>query len=294
MLGGPPQDLGYEGGAYTALTIGSHNRIGEFVSINVGTAKGGGVTRVGDHNFIMAYTHIGHDCQLADHIIIVNGAQFAGHVTIEHHALVSGLDAASRSSRGSARTRSWPRARSRTRTSCRSRSPKGTGRRRAPSTASGLKRAGFDAAERRNIDNALRLVLDRALTIEEVTARIADGVRAEPADRALARFHPQLRARDRARVSKLRTAVVGVGYLGRFHAQKHRALDDVELVAVCDRDAERGRERRGRGCERAPFRIIASCSARSTPSRSPRRRQSISRWRGSSSSTACTCSSRSR
>ena len=91
VLGGPPQDLGYDGGAYTALTIGSHNRIGEFVSINVGTAKGGGVTRVGDHNFIMAYTHIGHDCQLADHIIIVNGAQFAGHVTIEHHALVSGL-----------------------------------------------------------------------------------------------------------------------------------------------------------------------------------------------------------
>ena len=91
VLGGPPQDLGYEGGAYTALTIGSHNRIGEFVSINVGTAKGGGVTRVGDHNFIMAYTHIGHDCQIADHVIIVNGAQFAGHVTVEHHANVSGL-----------------------------------------------------------------------------------------------------------------------------------------------------------------------------------------------------------
>ena len=87
VLGGPPQDLGYQGGAYTALEIGSHNRIGEFVSINVGTAKGGGTTRIGDHNFIMAYTHIGHDCQLADHIVIVNGAQFAGHVTIEHHAL---------------------------------------------------------------------------------------------------------------------------------------------------------------------------------------------------------------
>src|SRR5688572_11690506 len=91
VLGGPPQDLGYEGGAYTALEIGHDNRIGEFVSINLGTQKGGGVTRVGDHNFIMAYTHIGHDCQLAEHIVIVNGAQFAGHVIIEHHALVSGL-----------------------------------------------------------------------------------------------------------------------------------------------------------------------------------------------------------
>jgi UDP-N-acetylglucosamine acyltransferase len=50
VLGGPPQDLGYEGGAYTALEIGSHNRIGEYVTINLGTAKGGGVTRVGNHN----------------------------------------------------------------------------------------------------------------------------------------------------------------------------------------------------------------------------------------------------
>ena len=172
MLGGPPQDLGYEGGAYTALTIGSHNRIGEFVSINVGTAKGGGVTRVGNHNFIMAYTHIGHDCQLADHIIIVNGAQFAGHVTIEHHVLVSGLTGVTQFTRLGAYSfmaagafankdivpftiaeGHWatPRAINRV----------------------GLKRAGFDAAERRNIDNAMRLVLDRALTIEEVTARIA-------------------------------------------------------------------------------------------------------------------------
>src|SRR5690606_29082386 len=81
VLGGPPQDLGYEGGDYTALEIGSHNRLGEFVSIHVGTRKGGGVTRVGDHNFIMAYTHIGPDCQLADHIVLTHRAQFAGHAT---------------------------------------------------------------------------------------------------------------------------------------------------------------------------------------------------------------------
>ena len=73
VLGGPPQDLGYAAGAYTALEIGSPNRIGEFVSFNVGTAKGGGVTRVGDHNFIMAYSHVGHDCQLASHIVIARG-----------------------------------------------------------------------------------------------------------------------------------------------------------------------------------------------------------------------------
>jgi UDP-N-acetylglucosamine acyltransferase len=171
VLGGPPQDLGYEGGAYTALTIGSHNRIGEYVTINLGTAKGGGTTRVGDHNFIMAYTHIGHDCQLAEHIIIVNGAQFAGHVTVEHHANVSGLTGFTQFTRigayayiaaGAFANKDivpysiaeghWatPRAVNRV----------------------GLKRAGFDAAERRNIDTALRLVLDRSLTIEEVAARI--------------------------------------------------------------------------------------------------------------------------
>jgi UDP-N-acetylglucosamine acyltransferase len=164
--------LGYEGGAYTALEIGSHNRIGEYVTINLGTAKGGGVTRVGNHNFIMAYTHIGHDCQIADHVIIVNGAQFAGHVTVEHHANVSGLTGFTQFTRVGAYSYiaagafankdivpftiaegHWatPRAINRV----------------------GLKRAGFDAAERRNIDNAIRLVLDRTLTIDEATARIA-------------------------------------------------------------------------------------------------------------------------
>ena len=172
MLGGPPQDLSYEGGAYTALTIGSHNRIGEFVSMNVGTAKGGGVTRVGDHNFIMAYSHVGHDCQLADHIIIVNGGQFAGHVTIEHHSVVSGVCAVTQFTRLGAYSflaagafankdivpyamaeGHWatPRAINRV----------------------GLRRAGIDDQERRNIDTALRLVLDRSMTVEEVTTRIA-------------------------------------------------------------------------------------------------------------------------
>lgn len=171
VLGGPPQDLGYQSGAYTALAIGSHNRIGEYVSIHVGTAKGGGITSVGDSNFIMAYTHIGHDCQVADHVVIVNGAQFAGHVTIEHHANVSGLTGFTQFTRVGAYAYiaagafankdivpftiaegHWatPRAINRV----------------------GLKRAGFDEAERRNIDTALRFVLDRALKIEEAVKRI--------------------------------------------------------------------------------------------------------------------------
>jgi UDP-N-acetylglucosamine acyltransferase len=172
VIGGPPQDLGYQGGDYTALTIGSHNRIGEYVTINVGTAKGGGVTRVGDHNFIMAYAHIGHDCQLADHIIVVNGAQFAGHVTIEHHALVSGLTGVTQFTRLGAYSFMAAGAFANkdivpfTVAEGHWATPKAINR-------VGLKRAGFDAAERRNIDTAIRLVLDRALTIEEVMERIA-------------------------------------------------------------------------------------------------------------------------
>jgi UDP-N-acetylglucosamine acyltransferase len=171
VLGGPPQDLGYENGAYTALEIGDDNRIGEFVSVNLGTAKGGGVTRVGDHNFIMAYTHVGHDCQLAEHIVIVNGAQLAGHVTIEHHALVSGLTGVTQFTRLGAYSFLAAGA-----FANKDIAPYtiAEGHWAAPRAVNrvGLKRAGFDAAERRNIERAIRAVLDRALTIEAVLERI--------------------------------------------------------------------------------------------------------------------------
>ena len=179
VLGGPPQDLGYRAGAYTALEIGSHNRIGEFVSINLGTQKGGGVTRVGDHNFIMAYAHIGHDCQLAEHIVITNGAQFAGHVTIEHHAIVSGLTGVTQFARlgaysflvaGAFANKDIPPF---TIAEGHWATPRAINR-------VGLKRAGFDAAERRNIDTAVRVLLDRAFTIEEVAAKIADDCSPSP------------------------------------------------------------------------------------------------------------------
>jgi len=171
VLGGPPQDLGYEDGAYTALEIGDHNRIGEFVSINLGTQKGGGVTRLGDHNFVMAYTHIGHDCQIAEHVVIVNGAQFAGHVTIEHHALVSGLTGFTQFTRigafafiaaGAFANKDIPPF------------TIADGHWAVPRVLNrvGLKRAGFDAVERKNIERAVRLLLDRALTIDEVLERI--------------------------------------------------------------------------------------------------------------------------
>jgi UDP-N-acetylglucosamine acyltransferase len=92
-LGGPPQDLSYRGEA-TELVIGDRNTIREFVTINRGTVKGGGITRVGNDNLLMACCHVAHDCELRDRIILANGVLLAGHVLVEEHANVSGGAAA--------------------------------------------------------------------------------------------------------------------------------------------------------------------------------------------------------
>lgn len=89
-IGMAPQDITYRGEP-TRLEIGEHNEIREYVTINRGTVKGGGVTRVGSHLLIMAYTHIGHDCVIGDHAMLVNGATLAGHVTVEEWAVVGAL-----------------------------------------------------------------------------------------------------------------------------------------------------------------------------------------------------------
>jgi UDP-N-acetylglucosamine acyltransferase len=89
-IGLPPQDISYAGEP-TRLEIGDHNEIREFVTINRGTAKGGGVTRVGSNVLVMAYTHIAHDCQIGDHVILANAATLGGHVVVEDWAQVGAL-----------------------------------------------------------------------------------------------------------------------------------------------------------------------------------------------------------
>lgn len=89
-IGLAPQDITYAGES-TQLEIGDHNVIREFVTINRGTVKGGGKTRVGNHNLIMAYTHIAHDCQIGSHVIMANAATLGGHVIVEDHAVVGAL-----------------------------------------------------------------------------------------------------------------------------------------------------------------------------------------------------------
>lgn len=90
-IGDDPQDKKYRGEAESCLEIGSNNVIREFCSINRGTAQGGGVTRVGNGNWIMAYVHIAHDCRVGNNTIFANNATLAGHVHIDDHAILGGF-----------------------------------------------------------------------------------------------------------------------------------------------------------------------------------------------------------
>jgi UDP-N-acetylglucosamine acyltransferase len=89
-IGDVPQDKKY-GGEPTLLEIGDRNTIREFCTINCGTVQGGGVTRVGSDNWIMAYVHIAHDCAIGDRTIMANNAQLAGHVPVGDDAILGGF-----------------------------------------------------------------------------------------------------------------------------------------------------------------------------------------------------------
>jgi len=89
-IGGDPQDKKFEG-ERSELVIGDRNRIREFVTINRGTGQGGGATRIGNDNWIMAYVHIAHDCQVGNHTVFSNNATLAGHVVIGDHVILSGF-----------------------------------------------------------------------------------------------------------------------------------------------------------------------------------------------------------
>jgi len=88
-IGEQPQDKKYAG-EDTELIIGDDNTIRELCTFSRGSMQGGGVTRIGNRNWIMACVHIAHDCSLGDDIIMANNASLAGHVTVGNHAILSG------------------------------------------------------------------------------------------------------------------------------------------------------------------------------------------------------------
>lgn len=171
VLGGPPQDLSYRG-AQTRLVIGDHNRIGESATVNLGSIKGSGVTRIANHTFLMAQSHVGHDCEVGDGAILTNLVQLAGHVIVEENAIVAGLAAATQfvrlgtlsfvSAGAIANKDILPYAIAEGRWAV----PKATNK-------VGLKRAGFSPEQIKEIDAALRLIMDRSITVAEAQKRLA-------------------------------------------------------------------------------------------------------------------------
>ncbi len=89
-VGAAPQALKYQG-EKTYLKVGRGTVIREFATLNRGTAFGGGITEVGENNFLMAYIHIAHDCKTGKGVIMANNATLAGHITCEDHATIGGL-----------------------------------------------------------------------------------------------------------------------------------------------------------------------------------------------------------
>ena len=90
VIGGPPQDVSYKNEP-TRLIIGDNNIIRENCTLSTGTVRGRSLTEVGNENLIMAYSHVAHDCKLGDKILMANGAQLAGHVSIDNNATLGGF-----------------------------------------------------------------------------------------------------------------------------------------------------------------------------------------------------------
>ena len=87
VIGGDPQDYTYAG-EHVELAVGDKNIFREYVTISRGTKKGGGTTRIGNNNFFLAYSHVGHDCQIGSGTLFVNGATLAGHVTVQDYVTI--------------------------------------------------------------------------------------------------------------------------------------------------------------------------------------------------------------
>lgn len=171
MVGGPPQDLKFKG-EETRLEIGDDNAIREFVTINVGTATGTGVTRIGSGNLLMAYVHVAHDCNLGNNIAIANTSNFAGHVTVEDNVRIGGICAFNQfTTVGKYAFIAGDSAVNKDIMPFTIAQGKYAVSRAANEV--GLQRAGFAKEEIENIYRAIRTVLKGGRTIEEALADIA-------------------------------------------------------------------------------------------------------------------------
>ncbi len=180
-------------GEDSRLEIGEDNTIREFVTINRGTRDGGGVTRIGDHNWIMAYVHIAHDCLVGHRNVFANGASLAGHVEVGDGVTLGGFTLIHQfcrlgdgcfTSMGSCIRRDVPPW---VMVAGDPGVPHGTNR-------EGMRRHGFDAAGQRRFREAYRTLYRRGLRLEQAIETLASDATNDPALDAFVQF---LRASQR-------------------------------------------------------------------------------------------------
>ena len=177
-IGFEPQDLKF-GGEEVRLEIGDRNQFREFTTVHRGTAKGGGITRIGDDNLFMAYAHVAHDCQVGSRTVFANNATLAGHVEVHDDASISAFTSVHQFCRVGRHAYvgaysvvvmdALPFA-------------KTVGMKAAcfGLNSIGLKRKGFDAAAVARLDRALRLLVRSKLNTTQALERIRAEVEPDP------------------------------------------------------------------------------------------------------------------
>ncbi len=185
-LGGEPQDQAFEGEA-TRLEIGQRTVIREYVTIHVGTVRGGGCTRVGDDNFIMNNAHVGHDCQIGSNVIIAPFSGLGGHVKVDDFAVLGAYTGVHQHVRvgesvmaaGGAKLRldAPPFA-----------MVAGERARLVGLNAVGLRRRGFPRKTRERIKHAFHLIFRSKLQLEDALARVDEEVGGVPEVERLVSF----------------------------------------------------------------------------------------------------------
>lgn len=185
-LGEIPQDKKYAGEP-TRLEIGDNNTIREFCTFNLGTIQDGGLTSMGDDNWIMAYVHIAHDCHVGHHTIMANGATLAGHVHVQDWVILGGLSGVHQFVRVGAHSMTGFQSRI-TQDVPPYFTVAGNPVEAHGINAEGLRRRGFDAAAIAAVKNAYKTIYKSGLSFVEAQAAIQAQVAIHPELNLLAEF----------------------------------------------------------------------------------------------------------